>query len=604
MKKITLLMLPLLLVTMVSCGLKDTLWNENSDVSLNLEKNILQQVNRNVFADKKAEETDESKVVNFVCTISGDYSNTQTQPVDFANEVNTVTFTFENLPVGGIIDVEMILILESTGDELYRGKTESVKVLSNNATKVQIRLSKASEKLKDLFYPKTVFDGKWVTSKKNVVTDNNGLLYVFDDKDLSNSKFKSIYQGPIQGAQVFDYCFDENGDVFHFYYNSGCVFLYKGESTGGSLLPGDFQQHTPSNPDFPLYFGTSEVKGLSDYNFKIAYDKVTRKLYVLGSAWYDNTNHYALACYDVETQSFSKMADLPDIEMFTSIAAHDNYLYVATYGDDDNKIIKYKYSDKAFTVEKEVNLFTALQVDENQKPYFEITDMEIQSDLLFATYRVNDDKNGTFIPGVYNYGGVLIFSLGELSQIVSKGSFKSGLGSIGNARKISLSDRYLCYDYNGWPQFSIKGEQDETLYSSVLITPKLSFYTPDSYDSKIQFFGPQQIVAIKPKKLVILDKGVFLYVEGGSPKAKEIARLVELDIEKLVFDEQTDISFGNFKDCAELYKVSYLADKELEGYYLDLYCGVMKEGTAYLNQAYNGETDPTLFIEFNNVDIY
>ena len=48
-------------------------------------------------------------------------------------------------------------------------------------------------------------------------------------------------------------------------------------------------------------------------------------------------------------------------------------------------------------------------------------------------------------------------------------------------------------------------------------------------------FGPTKFIAIKPKKLVFADEGIFVYVEDPEnpedPKYKNINRVVEIDLD-------------------------------------------------------------------------
>lgn len=518
-------MLPLLLVTMVSCGLKDTLWNENSDVSLNLEKNILQQVNRNVFADKKAEETDESKVVNFVCTISGDYSNTQTQSVDFANEVNTVSFTFENLPVGGIIDVEMVLILESTGDELYRGKTESVKVLSNNATKVQIRLSKASEKLKDLFYP-----------KKNVkICDWND---DWIDTGDSQNEIQDFYKEKVQDdGQLLDWCFDENGEV---------IYLYHSYTNNGRVV-GKYNELIADNPWKEGFWRDNEVN-------MIAYDKVTKFIYCLCNHTvyvFDSTApNKAYSGYFFDTAG-------DEDYIISSIAAHNGILYIAykksyMYNDEDlgtevdvvtNWISSYSIPTDLITIDDEIELDTHLQnvqilpdefgyLSNCFDKYFKITDLEVQGGALIALFTVNN-SNEVCTGGILkiNPDSLRIEKINNNRFIGAKTKTKDYVWEEAlNYRKYSDS----CYYLGGSTENAQLYKEGGSDFTQTNIPYSLCMVK--SAGDTSCFVGPQKFMAIKPKKLVILDSGYFIWDEENT--FNKLQRFVTVDLENYIFTQK------------------------------------------------------------------
>lgn len=62
---------------------------------------------------------------------------------------------------------------------------------------------------------------------------------------------------------------------------------------------------------------------------------------------------------------------------------------------------------------------------------------------------------------------------------------------------------------------------------------------PESPESMNGFFGPQRIVGVKPKKLVILDSGEFVYLDSADSKVKgtKVNRIVELNLETFCIDK-------------------------------------------------------------------
>lgn len=70
-------------------------------------------------------------------------------------------------------------------------------------------------------------------------------------------------------------------------------------------------------------------------------------------------------------------------------------------------------------------------------------------------------------------------------------------------------------------------------------------FSPDREDSTTQFFSPLKFVALKPKKLVIADSGLFLYVDDESKiKASLVNRVVEIDLGTFTMTNQKDIQGG------------------------------------------------------------
>ena len=61
----------------------------------------------------------------------------------------------------------------------------------------------------------------------------------------------------------------------------------------------------------------------------------------------------------------------------------------------------------------------------------------------------------------------------------------------------------------------------------------VNYYGPSSESDTNYLFGPTKFIAIKPKKLVFADEGIFVYNDTGDsnkPKYKNINRVVEIDL--------------------------------------------------------------------------
>lgn len=70
------------------------------------------------------------------------------------------------------------------------------------------------------------------------------------------------------------------------------------------------------------------------------------------------------------------------------------------------------------------------------------------------------------------------------------------------------------------------------------------YYGSSTENSTTQLFGPTKFIAIKPKKLVFADEGIFVYVEDPEnpedPKYKNINRVVEIDLDAKAIVENTN----------------------------------------------------------------
>ena len=75
-------------------------------------------------------------------------------------------------------------------------------------------------------------------------------------------------------------------------------------------------------------------------------------------------------------------------------------------------------------------------------------------------------------------------------------------------------------------------------------------YSPSSIQSK-NLFGPREVVALKPKRLVISDEGRFFYTDSNNVwRFKDINRYVIIDLDsftiKTVTSSDTNVSMGEF----------------------------------------------------------
>lgn len=134
MKKRFLFILPFLFLTVVSCGLKDLIGTEPGSVSFQLGNKVTSQLARNIFAD-----TTTDKTVDITVTISGDYDAEETQNIDLAT-TDTILFTFDNIPGGSTVTIDIVVTRSSDKAEMYKGSAEGVKIEAGKITPVSVTL--------------------------------------------------------------------------------------------------------------------------------------------------------------------------------------------------------------------------------------------------------------------------------------------------------------------------------------------------------------------------------------------------------------------------------------------------------------------------------
>ena len=109
-------------------------------------------------------------------------------------------------------------------------------------------------------------------------------------------------------------------------------------------------------------------------------------------------------------------------------------------------------------------------------------------------------------------------------------------------------------------------------YTFAAIYPK--FYTPQSVDSYC-FYGPEKIIAIKPKKLVIADDGRAFYTDNlGTYKYKNVNRIVTVDLESFSITniKNADCTFDTEYD-KDLMSSHYLSTDVITSQYSSIWDG-------------------------------
>ena len=105
---------------------------------------------------------------------------------------------------------------------------------------------------------------------------------------------------------------------------------------------------------------------------------------------------------------------------------------------------------------------------------------------------------------------------------------------------------------------------DRTYYSASLNFPEC--YVPSSPN---QFYGPQKIVAIKPKKLVIADDGIAFYSDGYGFSYKNVNRIVTIDLEKFAYESETKatVTFADEAHYPIFSSIGIMTGKLTDTYY-------------------------------------
>ncbi len=87
--------------------------------------------------------------------------------------------------------------------------------------------------------------------------------------------------------------------------------------------------------------------------------------------------------------------------------------------------------------------------------------------------------------------------------------------------------------------YAIEMDKIKTYMTSIF---NFALYVPSAADTNA-FYGPQKFIAVKPKKLIISDEGVAFYTDAnGAFRAKNVNRIVTVDLEKFAIADSTEAS--------------------------------------------------------------
>lgn len=140
------------------------------------------------------------------------------------------------------------------------------------------------------------------------------------------------------------------------------------------------------------------------------------------------------------------------------------------------------------------------------KEYFHINDMICMEGKVYILWNC---MNYTSSDVIYNYGGILCYDETE-----NKCSQLLPYSSSNDLREIPTT---------------IPGSDRGS-------TKNIKYQGPSEDNYTSYLFGPKKFVAIKPKKLVIADEGLFVYADldsNGTAKAENVDRVITIDLDNL-----------------------------------------------------------------------
>ena len=198
---------------------------------------------------------------------------------------------------------------------------------------------------------------------------------------------------------------------------------------------------------------------------------------------------------------------------------------------------------------------------------------------------INNRENGfsnscTMSPyGYYSRGALVKYNLSD-GSIKTLGWTPNPLNNSGKYLYIQggsgINDKTLYEDSACTIPFKICADNLEGIKigGQQILFP--SFFVPAGLNNTNQFYGPQKIIGIKPKKLIIADDGVAFYTDADNAyNVKNVNRIVTVDLESfaitsvvntdLIFDSEQSVTittsaYGDVAALMETGKTYYLSD--------------------------------------------
>lgn len=147
--------------------------------------------------------------------------------------------------------------------------------------------------------------------------------------------------------------------------------------------------------------------------------------------------------------------------------------------------------------------------------------------------------------GYYSRGALVKYNISD-GSIRTLGWTSEPINNSGKYIYISAAQgsRKLYEDSNCLIPFKVstKDIEGESMGGEILFP---SFYAPAGKNNTSHFYGPQKIIGIKPKKLIIADNGVAFYTDSDNAyNAKNVNRIVTVDLETFAITNVADAPNG------------------------------------------------------------
>lgn len=498
---------------------------------------------------------------------------------------------------GEYIEAESNKITVKKGENILSLKIQGIKVIQKIDTDIAV-LNYSGNNKYDIYSP---------VSSMDAVNSIDGQT----EKLVSASYSNSI-------------AFDSNGNLYCVNYSSNINSNQNVTIKRLNNFSGQWQASSlSSNNIIPSDMINSYLSGVV-----MSIDATNDCSYFLLKAKNNSSYNYYLLCYPelvaqrTSSTVYKYKIDCPtELEIAQAMAVNDGKIYLALNGEgshcslyciDIESYEKNSANPVQITIEKGKNSIdlglegyagtgvqyttvsaqkggnppeTVTETIISKDPLFVINDIVYDSGCIYALFAQNnlEWEDETVIPGFFR-GGLVRVTLytNEKSYIgLNKQSFNlSGKYLRAHGEVTWSSERYIV------PLYKKDGSNKRFLIFSdnTFGDQSHTFHATMEQDLNNYFIMPQKIVAIKPKKLVILDGGIVFYTDNDCLLYKNLNRLVEVDLRNFT------ISGSGIQNMPEFIKTSFertdsITIRKLKG----TYCGSLQiKLEPFINDSFSG----------------
>ncbi len=493
---------------------------------------------------------DESEsIINGIATISSKQGDSETITKEFVFNGGHTKFELSGIPAGCYI--VKFSFEDEIGNVFYSCK-EIINVYEGLTTNTWKGNAPYINNGQFILTPEVL--GIQRSDYSDFVNSTQTVLYEVDEYSSYSFYLENTDTPVFSNTQGSSFCFDENGNLF-IISNVDNLMI---DSTWYDCVTEVSSTKTGFGNDGIVSFGSDETTDCIRGFGLINYDTVTQNLYGLSTIMINNNGNYSyrniLYEYPVssldsnwtwsEDSSIENHYEINGVtKKITNFAVHNGVLYFVTGNDGDYKLFKSKLSDISFTDISPIELSGLSELKGS------VTDCMYQDGNLYFLIK---ESRTEYVDKLVSRGAVVRYNL--LTKTIKF------LGWTSDA--LDVEDVYMYAYYNPGNNEMYWTEEGNNGNKVLAKVSELQYQSQDSGYTDIEgffvpsisgglsdnaFYGPSRFIAIKPKKLIIADNGIALYVdENDALNYGNVHRVVTVDLEEFAIESVSnnlDVTF-------------------------------------------------------------